>query len=261
MFCSIAIAAAAIAVLVSMRAGGPAREMAGTVEASSVGTSTSIATDPPEPVTSTTSQVVEAAAAVDSDGLYLRGQRLSMEPGGASSDQVSTVTSAMVCVVTSRECFVAPVDYGSNPRAELVELRPGKSALLFRVSASASGSGTSTMLSMLDLKDGRFVTLAPDIRLSEQSEYAFWREPEISDAPILVTADYIAGPGETRFAKHRFRIQVFVVDATRAADASPEYILRLEYVTDHFYPSFDEVSKIDVLSHERKAVLERLKRE
>jgi len=197
---------------------------------------------------------------VDSRDLYLGGQRLSLEAGGASSDQVSTVTSAMVCVVTSRECFVAPVDYGSNPQAELVELSPGKSALLFRATASASGSGSSTTLSMLDLKDGRFVTLAPEIQLSEQSEYAFWREPEISDAPILVTSDYIDESGETHFGRHRFRIQAFVVDATRATNASPEYILRSEFVTDQHYPSFDEVSKIDVLSHERENVLKRLMR-
>jgi beta-lactamase regulating signal transducer with metallopeptidase domain len=238
MACIVITAAIAIATLATLRTVGPTRVASGIVAVNPAAT--------------------PAAPSAGPEHLYLGGQRLSVEAGGLSSDQASTVTSARVCVVTSGECFVAPEYYGSNPQAELVELTPGKSALLFRATASASGSGSSTTLSMLDLKEGRFINLTPDMQLSEQSEYALWREAGISDAPLLVTADYVAGTGETRFSRHRFRVRTFVLDTVRATPALREYVLRSEFVTVRHYPSLDEVSKIDVLSHEKVHALARL---
>ena len=162
--------------------------------------------------------------------------------------------------MASSACFEAPQNYGSNPLAESVELQPGRSAVMFQAVASASGSGSSTSLSILDLKDGRLVDLVPQIRLSEQSEYALWKERDISDALILVTADYVNGVGETHFSRHRFRIRAYILEAAREASGSPEYLLRSDFVTDERYPSLDETDRIDVLSKERANLLAQLRR-
>lgn len=113
----------------------------------------------------------------------------SVFAGQMAPDLLTTVTPAKVCRTGSNVCFEAPEKYVFDPEVVLVD--PDEPLVLFMATASGGGSGTSTALALLEASSDRFENLTPRISLSEQGEYGLWREPGVSDAPILVTADYV----------------------------------------------------------------------
>jgi hypothetical protein len=168
---------------------------------------------------------------------------------------------ASVCLVsgTARQCYTAPkndLPFGLNPKAYPVNLKQGVDGLLFTATASGGGSGSTTIFALLVVKRGRLENLLPEVKVSEQSEHQIWKEPLISDLPIIVTATYEWGDGETHFSAHRFRISTYVF-----GHQLQNYTLQDEYITAKKYASFDQADKITVLQNEKSEILTRLRRQ
>jgi len=106
------------------------------------------------------------------------------------------------------------------------------------------------------VKRGRLENLLPEVKVSEQSEHQIWKETLISDLPIIVTATYEWGDGETHFSAHRFRISTYVF-----GHQLQNYTLQDEYITAKKYASFDQADKITVLQNEKSEILTRLRRQ
>jgi hypothetical protein len=158
-------------------------------------------------------------------------------------------------------CFEPEPQFGFSPEAAVVQLGPNQQALLFTAIASASGSGSTTLLAILEVRNGQLVNLT-DVKISEQGEYKIWQDRRISKTALLVTADYVWGAAEGHFSPHRFKISTY--DLGSFADGDPQfqaYHLRDEYVTSQKYPSLDDVDRIAVLEQEKPEVLARLRRQ
>ena len=170
------------------------------------------------------------------------------EGTGASPEE-----PAKVCLEgpPREQCYTTPKEFGFHPTVELVELSKKKSALFFSA-ASGGVSGWGVHLALLvpgkgkDLED----LLPSDVRISNQSQTAFWSEPELSDTTIFVTATFIWGPGESHYEEHRYEISAYVW-------LKDDYWQADQYVTSRWY-SLD--ANADVLGSERAEVLSRLKK-
>jgi hypothetical protein len=159
-----------------------------------------------------------------------------------------------VCIEGPRQCYTAPRDYGIDPRVEIVELTKGKPALLFTAS---SGGVSGWSLHFALLRPGRFDNLDAILSadpISNQSEHAFWTEPEISGSPIFVVADAVWGPDEAHYSEHRFVISAYVLLASNLLDA-PRYFLDDRYMTVRKY---DQDAGAQILKSERTEILTRL---
>jgi hypothetical protein len=132
------------------------------------------------------------------------------------------------------------------------------SALLFSA-ASGGISGWQVHFALLrpgtgkDLEDLFF----SDISISNQSQYAFWKEPSISASQVFVTAEYVPapGPGEGRYGEHRYILSAYV--RTSASYDADVYYLEDRYMTVRRY---DLNANADALANERQEILARLKR-
>src|SRR5206468_2577219 len=103
-----------------------------------------------------------------------------------------------------RQCYTAPKEFGRNPTVAVVEVKKGKPALFFSA-ASGGVSGFTIHLALLRPGGKELENLlGSDVSVSAQSQTAFWTDASISDAPFLVTADYIWGPDESHSGPHRF---------------------------------------------------------
>jgi hypothetical protein len=168
---------------------------------------------------------------------------------------------AKVCLVRTGKCFTAgdpkrDPPFGFAPKATIVHLNAAREAVLFTAVASAGGSGSMTLLSLLDLRNGNLVDLLPGVAISNQGEYKIWQVATVSSTAIVVTADAVWGDGETHFARHRFSVSAYALGSQ-----VPLYRLRDQYVTAKKYPSFDEVKQIAVLEDEKPEILQRLLRQ
>jgi len=191
--------------------------------------------------------------------LVFKGQKVEITESGTTPDGVEPKGPAKICLVSSGTCFIPPnsePQFGFSPEAKIVQLSPKQQALLFTAVASASGSGSLTLLALLDIRNGSLENLLPDVRISEQGEYKIWNEPSISRTALVVTADYLWGDGETHFSRHRFKIRTYAFGTSAS-----RYDLRDEYLTSKKYPSLDEADKITVLEQEKAEILARLRRQ
>jgi hypothetical protein len=185
--------------------------------------------------------------------------------GETDPDGVPT-TAARLCIGrgTTEHCYVPPTPkitgttlppFGLDAKARPVEMASGGSLVLFTAESSSGGSGSLTVLALLDIRGGRLQDLLPEVKVTNQSEYRFWNLPNISVMPVLVTADYVWADGETHFAHHRYRITSFLYDKQTG-----RYLQRNQYVTGKKYPGLDAAEEIKVLEPERASILAKLQR-
>ena len=190
-------------------------------------------------------------------------------PGEADKDGCLPKTAARICLgpAGTAHCYSPPSDkdyiFGLEPKAEVVGRLNGKELTLFTSLFSGCGSGTLTSFALLTVKDGEFVNLLPKVELTNQSEYKFWNLAQVSNLPVLVTADFIWDfesmkksnySQETHFAHHRYCIEAFVFDAR-----SGRYIQKVRYETTKKYPGLGNVDEIKVLSLERATIVAKLR--
>ena len=193
---------------------------------------------------------------------HFRGASLEMTVPATNEVGVAPAEPACVCLlaVPRKACFspardtTVKLEFGIEPHAELVRIAPGRNGLLFTAVASAGGSGSLTSLALLDFDGRELRNLLPTIALTNQSQYAFWREPEISPAALLLTADFVWAAEETHFAPHRYLVTVYGF-----REAVGHYGRLERYTTARKYSGGDDVNEISVLGPERPVILARLK--
>jgi hypothetical protein len=202
-------------------------------------------------------------------------------PGKTASgdfEDCNPITPARIClgVAGKAHCYAPPNDkfssssnaayiFGLDPNAKAVGRLAGKELTLFTAMFSGCGSGTLTHFSLLMVRDGEFVNLLPKVELTNQSEYKLWSLPQISNVPVLVTADYIWDykdmeksnyTEETHFAHHRYTISLYIFEFK-----SGRFIQRLQYATTKKYPGLDDADGISVLESERPTILSKLRQD
>lgn len=167
---------------------------------------------------------------------------------------------ASVCIEgpPQRQCYTAPKEFGNNPTTvALVQFEKDTSALLF--SAATGGvSGWGVHFALLrpgtskNLQDFFF----DDMSISNQGQHALWNEPEISATPIFVTAEYVQGPDESHYGKHRYMVSAYVLRSSSLVD-NLYYWLEDRYLTVRKY---DLDANDDILASEKQEILARLRR-
>ncbi len=183
--------------------------------------------------------VTVTAAETDANGFYPKGP-------------------ASICVEAppERQCYTAPKDFGRNPRVAVLELKKGELALFFSA-ASGGVSGYTIHFAVLRPEGKQLENLLmTDASVSAQSQNAFWTDASISDAPFLVTADYVWGPDESHFSPHRFIISSYV--RRHSFDLEGDYyFLQDRYMTVR---SYDLDAGADILGSEKPDIVARLQR-
>ena len=184
---------------------------------------------------------------VDSDGLPTSGAKLCLLKPADSCYQIPSNSGY------SSDSVI--YDYGINPHSERLPLKGGGSIVLFSAQFSGGGSGTLDSLAILRYESsGKIVNLLPFVGVTNQSDHAMWRVPQVSKFPILVTADFNWMDGETHFAKHFYTITAYRFD-----DQKGQYIKAFSYRTSKKYAGLDEADQVNVLSLERENILRRLR--
>lgn len=174
-------------------------------------------------------------------------------PGNDDGSGVSPPAPAKVCMEgpPQEQCYTTPKDFGWSPEVELVEFAKDRSALLF--SASTGGvSGRGIHYALLAPDGGKELEdlFLGSVSVSNQSRIAFWSAPDISDAKIFVTADFIWGAGEGHYDAHRFTMSAYLWTGSY-------YSLADRYITSRWY---SEDANDDVLGSERPEIIARLKK-
>lgn len=192
--------------------------------------------------------------------LLFNGQPIVLS--GATNEEVSTgeakQTTASICVgkAPKQACYIAPKDYWIAPKAEIVQIDKNTPAILF--SAESWGvSGWQIHLALLQA-GGKELTnlLHPQIEVSNQSQHRFSNVPELSTAPIFLTASYIWSKGEAHHGPHRYIISVYRWQASEhIGEAS--YVLADSYMT---LKSYDTYENDDILTAEAPEWKSRLHR-
>src|SRR5580698_2891080 len=139
-------------------------------------------------------------------------------PGKVDLDGLPTGAARLCLNAQPTQCYSLPngqkdagsgveFKFGLEPKAERISVQGGGSLILFSATFSGGGSGSLDELALLRYeRDGTLRNLLPVVKLTEQTEHAIWQLPSISSMPVLVTADYVWGKGETHFAQHLFEI-------------------------------------------------------
>ena len=166
---------------------------------------------------------------------------------------------ASLCVEgpPQKQCYTHPRDFGRTPTVEVVQLEKGLAAILFSA-ASGGVSGWRIHFALLRPGTGKDLEdlFLSDTTVSNQSRYAFWNQPAISNVPMFVTADYVSGPDEAHYDKHRYMISTYVGKrSTMLGDRF--YYLEDRYMTAHTY---DLDGGGDILTSEKQEILARLRR-
>jgi hypothetical protein len=183
---------------------------------------------------------------VDADGL----------PTGAARLCLDRQPTRCYSLPKGRSDMHSGVEYqfGLEPKTERISVQGGESLILFSATFSGGGSGSLDELALLRYEqDGALRNLLPVVQLTEQGDRAIWQLPSVSSMPVLMTADYVWGEGETHFAQHFFEIRAYLYEA-----ASQIYAEKIRYRTDRRYPGLDEVEQVNVLVPERTEILRRL---
>lgn len=170
-------------------------------------------------------------------------------------------TSAKLCIRsgTGDQCYSPPSPewplppFGLNATAKDLKLATGTVLIVFTAESSSGGSGSLTSIALLENRNGQLINLLPNVRVTNQSEYHFWSLPAFSAMPVLVTADFVWGSGETHFSQHHYRITSYVYDKQAG-----RYVQRDQYVTEKKYAGLDDGDDINVLAAERADIIRRL---
>lgn len=213
--------------------------------------------------------LLRAAVIASAIASNLASAQFRVIPGKGNEDGCFPRSPARICLgdAGNDQCF-APAStklyiFGLDPQAVQIGKIEGAPLVLFSATFSGCGSGTLTDYSILTIKKNNWVSLAPTIRLTDQSEYKLWNLPSISPYPVFATADFIwdfnaleksGGSEETHFARHRYRISAYVFDPKRQ-----RYVQRIGFDTKNKYKGLDEADEIRVLEAERAEVLSRLR--
>jgi hypothetical protein len=196
------------------------------------------------------------AVATAQPPLKFMGRTVTVTTPGTDAEGVPK-GPATVCLEgpPQTQCYTAPKDFGNVPRAEVVMLKKDTPAIFF--SAESGGvSGWSIHMTLLRPSDSRYNSLDQLLvadNISEQSQHEFRNEPSISNAQILLTADWQWGPDEGHFGAHRYLISAYTFDSDAGL-----YFLNDRYMTLKKYDREDK--KADILKAEKAEILARLKR-
>lgn len=198
---------------------------------------------------------------------YLDRQVTVLDPGTQDPDGFYPKGEAKVCVKGQQEkdCYTAPKGVGRSPSLSVVELHKGESALFFQA-ASGGVSGFLLHFALLEFCDRvqfpgcKVDELNPllQVKVSNQSQHAWWDLSEISDSKVFLTADFVWGPREAHYSDHRFIVSVYV----RRPDDFNEltYYLADQFMTVRLYGHKNDGEIDDVLGAERQEILARLKK-
>jgi len=181
-----------------------------------------------------------------------------LRPGKTNSDGFP-ITAAQLCFGSenSEHCYSPPDQdppFGANPQSQPIKLSTGTELVLFTAESSAGGSGSLTILALVEDRNGQALNLLPKVVVSNQSEYALWNLSEISAMPVLVTADFLWTDGETHFSSHHYRIRAYVYNKQVG-----RYLEQVQFPTAKKYPGLDDVDNIHVLAPERSGIVTKLK--
>ena len=163
---------------------------------------------------------------------------------------------ASVCLVDAvRQCYAAPDAYFRNPQVHRFDVQKNEPALLF--SADTEGvSGSMTHFALLRPGIGASLdNFLSGVELSNQGQHVFWSEPSISDAKIFVTADFVWGPGEAHYDKHRYIISAYLYIYTSLL-GQRDYYLEDRYMTARK----SDYEKSDILGTEKDEIISRLRK-
>jgi hypothetical protein len=164
------------------------------------------------------------------------------------------VSPAMLCLegLPHQACYTAPEGFGKSPTVMIIKVREDMPALFFSV-ANTGVSGWGVHLALLLPEEGGTLKnlFQSRISVSNQSQSAFWNALAISGSQIFVTADYVLGPGEGHFGKHRYMISSYIQDFPEDV----AYYLEDQYLTVNNY---DLEANGNVLKSEKQEILARL---
>lgn len=177
-------------------------------------------------------------------------------PGDTDADGCSGTKPARICIGSTgaEHCYAPPKEelytFGLEPNAITAGQIGNRPLILFSAMFSGCGSGTLTDYSLLTIKNGDFVKLSPKIQLTNQSEYQLWHLSQVSQFPVLVTADFIWDfKTETHFSRHRYKIHAYTFNP-----AINKYVEKISFSTTKKYPGLDEAGQTEVLSAEKAAI-------
>jgi len=193
--------------------------------------------------------------------------RFKLISGPMDSDGISPIGGAKLCTLqTHIVCWAMPpepptksnpvqYEFGLEPVSERIPIVGGGSVVFFLAKFSGGGSGTLERAALLRYQpDGSIVNLLPVVAVTNVSQRQMWRLPEVSDYPVLVTADFIwdFAANETHFSDHRFEVEAYKYDP-----AQDHYAKVFSYRTTQKYAGGDSAS-VSVLQPEREEILRRL---
>jgi hypothetical protein len=164
--------------------------------------------------------------------------------------QVSVIAkeeSLYLCFAANDEKQCSPIFIPSinvqYPANEIKQLAILQEPLLVEVISKFSDNGSGALIKLeywyYNHSSDRFKQ-AGYVTLTEQGEYRW-------DNGALITANAYMQEGETHFAPHRFTITTY-----RYTSGGLLQVAR--YITRNKYPSFDDIDKIDVITHELSAI-------
>jgi hypothetical protein len=155
------------------------------------------------------------------------------------------------------KCYTAPEDFGRYAKVESVSLDGESEAMLLSV-ASGGVSGFRIHLALLqpDESENLKNLLLSASTLSDQSQFRFLVEPEISPAKILVTATFDWGLNDAHHGAHRYFISTYV---RQFYYDNQEWVYALadQYMTVKVY---ERESNENIIQAELKEIRSRLRR-
>jgi hypothetical protein len=187
------------------------------------------------------------------------GRKIRITTPKTDADGFFPEGPASVCIEAPprRQCYTAPEDFGGGPSVAVVRIKKHLPALFF---SAASGGVSQVAIHFALLRPGAKNDLddlfQTDIEVSNQNQHAFWSDSSISDTLIFVTADYVWGPDEAHYDKHRYIVSAYTYKHQSLTN-DESYFLEDRYMTAKRY---NLEAKDDVLASEKQEVLARLKR-
>jgi hypothetical protein len=184
-----------------------------------------------------------AGKAQQTAAVVLQFPAYKVYPGKVDLDGLPTGAARLCLNAQPKHCYSLPngrkdvqsgieFKFGLEPKTERASVQGGGSLILFSSTFSGGGSGTLDELALLRCeRDGTMRNLLPVVQLTEQGDRAIWQLASVSPMPVLVTADYVWGDGESHFVQHIFEIRAYLYDL-----ASQSYVEKMRYRTSRRYP-------------------------
>jgi hypothetical protein len=138
---------------------------------------------------------------------------------------------------------------------ELQKSKKPKRGVLFVAENASFDVGALTMVSIWSYKEEvkRFEKILGTMRISEQGEYKIIPVVKDSVEGLFIKADFIWGKEEGRYFPHNYRIYIYQIDK----DGLYRHVS--DYETCSKYRSLDDADSIDVIRHEMRNIVQRLK--